>query len=37
MAPAVEIIRSPEFAASVVALGGYHTPQMGRVLAEVGG
>jgi putative molybdopterin biosynthesis protein len=37
LAPLLEIIRSPEFAAQVVALGGYRTPQMGRVLVEVGG
>jgi putative molybdopterin biosynthesis protein len=37
LAPLLEIIRDPEFAAQVMALGGYRTPQVGRVLAEVGG
>ena len=35
LAPLLEIIRSPEFAAQVTALGGYRTPDMGRVLAKV--
>jgi len=34
MAPLLEIIRDPAFAARVMALGGYATPQMGLVLAE---
>ena len=37
LAPLLEIIRSPEFAAQVLKLGGYRTPELGRVLAEVGG
>jgi putative molybdopterin biosynthesis protein len=37
LAPLLEIIRSPEFAEHVIALGGYRTPDMGRVLAEVNG
>jgi putative molybdopterin biosynthesis protein len=36
LAPLLGIIRDPEFAAAVAALGGYGTGQMGRVLAEVG-
>jgi putative molybdopterin biosynthesis protein len=37
LAPLLEIIRSPEFAAQVGALGGYRMPEIGRVLAEVNG
>jgi putative molybdopterin biosynthesis protein len=37
LAPLLDIIRDPAFAASVEALGGYGTGQMGRVLAEVTG
>lgn len=36
MAPLQAILRDPAFAARVEALGGYATPQMGRVLAEIG-
>lgn len=36
MAPLLAILRDPAFAARVEALGGYATPQMGRVLAELG-
>jgi putative molybdopterin biosynthesis protein len=35
LAPLLAIIRSPEFAASVEALGGYETTNMGKVLAEI--
>jgi putative molybdopterin biosynthesis protein len=37
LAPLLEIIRSAEFAAQVRALGGYRIPDIGQVLAEVGG
>jgi putative molybdopterin biosynthesis protein len=33
--PLLAIIRDPAFAARVVALGGYATPQIGQVLAEI--
>jgi putative molybdopterin biosynthesis protein len=36
LAPLLAIIRDPAFAARVDALGGYATPQTGRVLAEIG-
>ena len=36
MAPLLAIIRDPAFAGRVEALGGYATPQMGQVLAEIG-
>ncbi len=35
LAPLLDIIRDPAFAARVEALGGYGTPEMGRVLAEI--
>ena len=35
LAPLLAIIRSPEFAKSVEALGGYETINMGKVLAEI--
>ena len=35
LAPLLAIIRSPEFAKSVEALGGYETVNMGKVLAEM--
>ena len=35
-APLLAILRDPAFAARVEALGGYATPQMGRMLAEIG-
>ncbi len=35
LAPLLAIIRDPAFAARVRALGGYTTPQMGQVLAEI--
>ena len=35
MAPLLEIIRDPAFATRARALGGYATPQMGQVLAEL--
>ncbi len=34
LAPLLAIIRDPAFAARVAALGGYETPEMGRVLRE---
>jgi putative molybdopterin biosynthesis protein len=34
--PLLAIVRDPVFAARVNALGGYATPQMGQVLAEIG-
>jgi putative molybdopterin biosynthesis protein len=34
LAPLLEIIRSPEFAARVRALGGYATPRMGEILQQ---
>jgi putative molybdopterin biosynthesis protein len=37
LAPLLEIIRDPGFAARVTALGGYATPQMGEVLWRSGG
>jgi putative molybdopterin biosynthesis protein len=36
LAPLLEIIRSPTFAARVQALGGYATPQIGEVMLEAG-
>ena len=36
LAPLLAIVRDPAFAARVAALGGYATPQMGRVLGELG-
>ncbi|MEZ4558131.1 MAG: molybdopterin biosynthesis protein [Caldilineaceae bacterium] len=36
LAPLLETIRMPEFAAAVQAIGGYETTQMGQVLAELG-
>ena len=36
LAPLLEIIRSPEFAARILDLGGYATPQIGQVLARIG-
>lgn len=36
LAPLLGIIRDPAFAARVTALGGYETPQMGQVLAQIG-
>jgi putative molybdopterin biosynthesis protein len=36
LAPLLEIIRDPAFAARVDKLGGYATPQLGRVLREPG-
>ncbi len=36
LAPLLAIVRDPAFAARVDALGGYATPQMGQVLAEIG-
>ena len=36
LAPLLAIVRDPAFAARVNALGGYATPQMGRVLGELG-
>jgi putative molybdopterin biosynthesis protein len=36
LAPLLAIVRDPAFAARVAALGGYATPQMGQVLAEIG-
>ena len=36
MAPLLAIIRDPAFADRVEALGGYATPNMGQVLAEIG-
>ena len=36
LAPLLAIVRDPAFAARVDALGGYATPQMGRVLGELG-
>jgi putative molybdopterin biosynthesis protein len=36
LAPLLAIVRDPAFAARVDALGGYTTPQMGQILAEVG-
>lgn len=36
LAPLLEIIRDPAFAARVTALGGYETPQMGQMLAHIG-
>ncbi|MCB0073011.1 MAG: molybdopterin biosynthesis protein, partial [Caldilineaceae bacterium] len=36
LAPLLETIRTPEFAAAVQAIGGYETTQMGQVLAELG-
>jgi putative molybdopterin biosynthesis protein len=36
LAPLLAIIRHPAFAGRVEALGGYATPQMGQVLAEIG-
>ncbi len=33
--PLLEIIRSPDFAHAVDAIGGYETSQMGQVLAEL--
>ena len=35
LAPLLAIVRDPAFAARVNALGGYATPQMGRVLGEL--
>lgn len=35
LAPLLETIRSPQFAAAVQAIGGYETTQMGQVLAEL--
>lgn len=35
LGPLLEIIRSPQFTARVDALGGYSTPHIGEVLAEV--
>jgi putative molybdopterin biosynthesis protein len=37
LAPLLEIIRSPEFAERVTALGGYATPQIGKVLWRTAG
>ncbi len=37
LGPLLQIIRDPAFAARVDGLGGYATPQIGRVLAELGG
>ena len=36
LAPLLAIVRDPAFAARVAALGGYATPQMGQILAEIG-
>ncbi len=36
LAPLLAIVRDPAFAARVDALGGYATPQMGQVTAEIG-
>ena len=36
LAPLLAIVRDPAFVARVDALGGYTTPQMGQVLAEIG-
>lgn len=36
LAPLLSIVRDPAFAVRVRALGGYATPQMGQVLAELG-
>ncbi len=36
LASLLAIIRDPAFAARVRSLGGYETPQMGQVLAELG-
>jgi putative molybdopterin biosynthesis protein len=36
LAPLLEIIRSPSFAARVAGLGGYATPRIGEVILEAG-
>ncbi len=36
LAPVLEIIRDPAFAARIRSLGGYATPQIGQVIAEIG-
>jgi putative molybdopterin biosynthesis protein len=36
LAPLLAIVRDPAFAARVDALGGYATPQIGQILAEIG-
>ena len=36
LAPVLAIIRDPQFAARIRALGGYATPMIGRVRAELG-
>ena len=36
IAPLLAVIRSPDFAARVLALGGYATPHLGEVLARLG-
>jgi putative molybdopterin biosynthesis protein len=35
LAPLLAIVRDPAFAARVAALGGYATPQMGQILAQI--
>ena len=36
LAPLLRIVRDPAFAVRIAALGGYATPQIGQVLAELG-